>query len=85
MDSRSGGVYAAVHGRDQLGDNWGFSGQANAENPAEELVAAREGDDFGWPYCYYSSDARAKVLAPEYGGDGRKVGRCAQAKAPLVA
>jgi glucose/arabinose dehydrogenase len=78
-------LWAAVHGRDQLGDNWGFSDEANAENPAEELVQVNEGDDFGWPYCYYSVTYDKKVLAPEYGGDGRKVGRCAAAKNPVVA
>jgi glucose/arabinose dehydrogenase len=44
-----------------------------------------QGDDFGWPYCYYDGQQRKKVLAPEYGGDGTQVGRCAQARAPLVA
>jgi glucose/arabinose dehydrogenase len=78
-------VWAAVHGRDQLGGNWGFSDEANANDPAEELVQVSEGDDIGWPYCYYSNDARKKVLAPEYGGDGREVGRCANAKAPAIA
>ena len=39
----------------------------------------------GWPYCYYSNDAKKKVLAPEYGGDGKTVGRCAKAKAPAIA
>jgi glucose/arabinose dehydrogenase len=67
-----------------LGDNWGFSDQSNANNPAEELVQIREGDDFGWPYCYYSNDQNKKVLAPEYGGDGQKVGRCSSAKSPLL-
>jgi glucose/arabinose dehydrogenase len=81
----TGAFYAAVHGRDQLGDNWGFSNQENAENPAEELVSIQTNDDFGWPYCYYSNQYRKKVLAPEYGGDGRKVGRCAAAKDPVIA
>ena len=44
-----------------------------------------DGDDFGWPYCYYSVTYDKKVLAPEYGGDGRKVGRCAAAKNPVIA
>ena len=65
--------------------NWGFSDEANANNPAEELVQVSEGDDIGWPYCYYSNDAKRKVLAPEYGGDGKTVGRCATAKAPAIA
>jgi len=81
----SGAVWAAVHGRDQLGDNWGVGAEANANNPAEELVQLSEGDDIGWPYCYYSNDAGRKVLAPEYGGDGRTVGRCAKTKDPAIA
>jgi glucose/arabinose dehydrogenase len=78
-------VWTALHGRDQLGANWGFSDEANANNPAEELVQVSQGDDIGWPYCYYSNDARKKVLAPEYGGDGREVGRCDKAKDPAIA
>lgn len=81
----SGKLFAAVHGRDQLGDNWGFSAEMNADNPAEELVQVERGDDFGWPYCYYSNEQHKKVLAPEYGGDGEKVGRCSSVKAPLLA
>ena len=81
----TGAVWAAIHGRDQLGQNWGFSDEINANNPAEELVQVSEGDDIGWPYCYFSNDAKRKVLAPEYGGDGKTVGRCATAKAPAIA
>jgi len=81
----TGALYAAIHGRDQLGDNWGFSDERNAENPAEELVAVGQGDDFGWPYCYYSVENTSKVLAPEYGGDGKEVGRCSRAKDPAIA
>lgn len=81
----TGLVWAAIHGRDQLGQNWGFSDEANAENPAEELVQVSEGDDFGWPYCYFSNEAGKKVLAPEYGGDGRTAGRCGKAKDPAIA
>jgi glucose/arabinose dehydrogenase len=80
----TGDFYAAIQGRDQLGDNWGFSDEINADNPGEELVRVQPGDDFGWPYCYYSNQYRKKVLAPEYGGDGRKVGRCAAARDPIM-
>jgi glucose/arabinose dehydrogenase len=76
----TGALYAAILGRDQLGDSWGFSAERNAENPAEELVKVGPRDDFGWPYCYYSVENKAKVLAPEYGGDGEQIGRCAKAK-----
>jgi glucose/arabinose dehydrogenase len=77
-------LFAAVHGRDQLSDNWGFSNEVNANNPGEELVRIKEGDDYGWPYCYYSNQYQKKVLAPEYGGEGGKVGRCSSAKNPLI-
>jgi glucose/arabinose dehydrogenase len=78
-------LFAAVHGRDQLSDNWGFSDEVNANNPAEELVKVESGGDYGWPYCYYSNQYKKKVLAPEYGGDGQKTGRCASAKVPVLA
>ena len=78
-------LFAAVHGRDQLADNWGFSNEVNANNPAEELVRVESGGDYGWPYCYYSNQYHKKVQAPDYGGDGKKVGRCTAAKNPILA
>jgi glucose/arabinose dehydrogenase len=80
----TGALFAAVHGRDQLSDNWGFSNEVNANNPAEELVYVEENGDYGWPYCYYSNQYKKKVLAPEYGGDGQKIGRCGTAKDPIM-
>ncbi len=80
-----GSLWGAVNGRDQLASLWGFSAQANAELPAEELVRLTRGGDFGWPYCYFDGIEGRKVLAPEYGGDGEKVGRCGDAEAPALA
>jgi glucose/arabinose dehydrogenase len=79
----TGKLFAAPHGRDQLGANWGFSDTQNAELPAEEFLQVEPGDDFGWPYCYFDWQQGTRVLAPEYGGDGHKVGRCSEKKAPL--
>lgn len=84
VNPADGKLYASPHGRDQLGANWGFSDEQNAELPAEEFMQVSGGDDFGWPYCYYDWQKGKKVLAPEYGGDGEKIGRCAQKKAPLL-
>lgn len=79
-------LYAAIHGRDQLHGNWPelFTQEESAELPAEEFVRVTEGSDFGWPYCYYDHRQGQKVLAPEYGGDGETVGRCAEMDDPLV-
>lgn len=79
-----GQLWAMQHGRDQLSANWPrlFTDAQSANLPAEELLQVNQGDDFGWPYCYFDQNQGKRVLAPEYGGDGRQVGRCAQKKAP---
>lgn len=83
----SGVLYGVVHGRDQLSTNWSqyFDDEQSAEKPSEEFVMLESGDDFGWPYCYHDPELGHLVLAPEYGGNGQSVGRCAEAKEPLAA
>jgi len=97
VDPSSGRLYGAQHGRDDLARLWpnvfpdvrndagGFDETVNAEKPAEELFRIEEGGDYGWPYCYFDPAQNQKVLAPEYGGDGKTVGRCATVGSPLVA
>jgi glucose/arabinose dehydrogenase len=80
-------LFSTQHGRDQLYQNWGtmYDTPKSAENPAEELLLINQGDDFGWPYCYFDVDQKKLVLAPEYGGDGgKKVEQCAQKKTPVA-
>jgi glucose/arabinose dehydrogenase len=81
----TGELWAAVNGRDSLGELWGFGAERNAELPAEELVRVTQGADFGWPYCYHDGPRARKVLAPEYGGDGERRGRCADKDLPALA
>ena len=83
----SGELYATQHGRDQLGDNWSkfFTVEQNAEKPSEEFFRLSPDADFGWPYCYHDAELGHLVLAPEYGGDGKQVGRCKDKQEPLVA
>jgi glucose/arabinose dehydrogenase len=83
-----GKLYATQHGRDQLHDNWPSvfpTTKYQAENPGEELLQVNQGDDFGWPYCYYGMDQKKLVDAPEYGGDGQKSARCSSRKEPIAA
>jgi len=82
----SGVLFGVVHGRDQLSALWSehFTVEESAEKPGEEMVLIEEGDNFGWPYCYFDPATKTKVLAPEYGGDGRVVGRCSEMKDPVL-
>ncbi len=83
--AQDGTLYGTQHGRDQLHDNWPdvFPDVAyQAENPGEELIQINQGDDFGWPQCYYSITERHLVDAPEYGGDGKTTTRCTAKKEP---
>ena len=82
-----GAVFATQHGRDQLHDNWPKvfpTAQYSAENPGEELLQVSQSDNFGWPYCYYATDEKKLVTAPEYGGDGKKTDRCTDKKEPVA-
>lgn len=80
-------LYALQHGRDQLNTLWPehFNDEQSAELPAEEFFQVTEGSDFGWPFCYYDPQKNVKVLAPEYGGDGEKTGRCENVDQPIMA
>ncbi|OUD12262.1 PQQ-dependent sugar dehydrogenase [Thioflexithrix psekupsensis] len=86
-DSASQHLYAAIHGRDQLDSLWPahFDAKANADLPAEELHRIVAGGDYGWPYTYYDPLQMVRVLAPEYGGDGRKLPEENHYFSPLVA
>ena len=83
---KAGRLFATMHGRDQLGQNWSqyYTLEQNADEPAEELVQLERGADFGWPYCYYSLSLDKLVLAPEYGGHGTEVGMCAGKREPIA-
>ncbi|AUD05148.1 PQQ-dependent sugar dehydrogenase [Spirosoma pollinicola] len=85
-NTASNTLYALQHGRDNL-NNWGgiFTDEYSAEFPSEEMLMVKEGADFGWPYCYNNQDKNQKLLAPEYGGDGTKIDRCAGKEKPIMA
>ncbi len=78
-------LYAGVHGMDQLSQSWGFSNEVNANNPAELFAQVRAGENYGWPYCYFSNQYGRMVTAPEYGGDGKRDDRCRRVARPAIA
>jgi glucose/arabinose dehydrogenase len=79
-------LYLAQHGRNGL-NRWTeyFTEATNAETPAEELQRIDRGANLGFPYCYYDRLQNKRVLAPEYGGDGKAVGDCAKYPLPVAA
>ena len=83
----AGRMFATQHGRDQLHTNWPDAikdADQEATLPAEEVLLLKKGGDYGWPECYYDPFQQSLVLAPEYGGDGKTVGACAQKSAPVA-
>ncbi len=80
-------LYAIPHGRDDLHRYWEdlYNEEQNRDLPSEQFVLINDGDDFGWPYCYWDHLRGQKVLNPEYGGDGgTAIGRCADKKQPII-
>lgn len=79
-------VYFMQHGRSVL-NLWPeyYNDELNAETPSEELLRVEAGVDYGFPYCYHDRRQGKRVLAPEYGGDGKQVGDCNKYPAPVAA
>jgi glucose/arabinose dehydrogenase len=81
-----GALYIVMNNRDQLDVLWPgmFTAQENAERPAEPMYRAEQGFNFGWPYCFFDYGLKKLLLNPEYGGDGKKVGRCSEFTNPIT-
>ncbi len=82
-----GAAYTVMNNRDQIDTLYPdrFSAEDNNDGPAEVMYRADPGSNFGWPYCYFDYRSQKILLAPEYGGDGKTVGRCSTGIAPPIA
>ena len=69
-------LFVMQHGRAKFDDFYPqyYTPQQSGELPAETMYEVRKGDDAGWPYIYYDHKQKKKIMAPEYGGDGKKTG-----------
>jgi glucose/arabinose dehydrogenase len=67
-------LYFLTHGRDALFLLFPeyFSAEQSSVLPAEEMHVAVAGGNYGWPYSYYDQQQGRRMLAPEYGGDGKQ-------------
>jgi glucose/arabinose dehydrogenase/mono/diheme cytochrome c family protein len=87
LDAPGRRIFITQHGRDQLHTNWPDiikDADQEATLPSEELLLLKRDGDYGWPKCYYDPFQQSLVLAPEYGGDGKTVGACAQKLGPVA-
>jgi glucose/arabinose dehydrogenase len=57
--SKFGGLYGVMQGRND-----------RIDTVSEEMHRINKGANLGWPYTLYDTALHARVLAPEYGGDG---------------
>ena len=75
-NNSTNGLFVMQHGRDGLHDLFPdmYDTKQSAELPAECMYQLNKGDNAGWPYIYYDQLQHKKILAPEYGGDGKKEG-----------
>lgn len=82
----AGRMFVTQHGRDQLHSNWPsvYALEQEATLPAEVVLHLVQGGDYGWPECYFDPGLNRLVLAPEYGGDGKRAGVCAEKLAPAA-
>lgn len=78
--------FVVMMGRDQLNTVAPefYTDEDNAEGPAEELHLLREGGVLGWPFTYYDFRKKARMVAPEYGGDNNKQAEAGKYPEPLV-
>ena len=74
-------------GRDNLStvDPAHYTDEDNAEKPSEDMFVLKEGGNYGWPFTYYDPIQKARMVAPEYGGDNVKRAEAGKYPDPLVA
>ncbi len=67
-------LFALQHGRGGLHAKFPklYTAEQDKSLPAETMYELHKGDDAGWPYIYYDPFQHKKMIAPEYGGDGKK-------------
>ena len=75
-NQQTNSLFVMQHGRDQLHDLFPamYTAKQSADLPAECMFQVNKGDNAGWPYIYYDWMQNKKIIAPEYGGDGKKEG-----------
>jgi glucose/arabinose dehydrogenase len=78
------GIYGVMQGRN--GTAALVPGMSeDSDTVAEEMHRIDRGTNLGWPYTYYDTALRVRVMAPEYGGDGKSASTEGNYSNPVVA
>ena len=66
-------MYGVMQGRNGTAQMFGkdVSEEDDRDSIAEEMHRIDKGANLGWPFTYYDISQHQRVLAPEYGGDGK--------------
>ena len=74
-NTQTNALYIMHHGRGDFNKFYPelFSEEQDKMLPAETMYEVHKGTDGGWPYEYYDQIQHKRMLAPEYGGDGKKL------------
>jgi glucose/arabinose dehydrogenase len=84
---RRNALYSVIHGRDSIDTLFPalYTAEDNATRQAEEFHQITDGGNYGWPYTFWDTKLNQRVVAPEYGGDGKKQPEAGKYPDPLVA
>ena len=87
MDWRSGDtLYSAWHGRDATAKTWPeLLTPADDDAIADEMFRVVQGTDMGWPYTYWDGVKNKRLVAPDYGGDGKTEAESGKYARPVAA
>jgi glucose/arabinose dehydrogenase len=87
MDWRKGDVlYGVMHDRNGTAMTWpDLVSAADENNIAEEMHRLVKGADLGWPTTYYDGARKLRLIAPEYGGDGKTAAATGAFSTPVLA
>lgn len=80
------GLYEAWHGRDATAKTWpDLLTPADDDAIADEMFKVGKGTDMGWPYSYWDGVKHKRLVAPDYGGDGKMQPAKGQYATPVAA
>ena len=83
--SADGHLYGIMHGRDNTNRLWpDLVSAADDDRIADEMHRIVKQTDFGWPYTYFDGARDVRLIAPEYGGDGKQTPPAGKYSSPVL-